>query len=62
MFFKVGQYVISPEVAIPMKIIAINGDQIGCEWVDAKRQLRRETYSADRLKPFKRSRPTTIRF
>ena len=62
MFFKVGQYVISPDVTIPMKIVAINGDQIECEWVDGKRQSKSMTFAADRLKPFKRSRPTTVRF
>ena len=55
-------FIISPDVTIPMKIVAINGDQIECEWVDAKRQPRSRIISADKLKPFKRSRPTTVRF
>jgi len=62
MFFKVGQFVTCPPVTTPMKIIAINGDQIECEWVDAKRQKRSMTVRAELLKPFKRSRPITVRF
>jgi hypothetical protein len=61
-FFKVGQFVTSPPLAIPMKVTAIKGDQIECEWLDAMRHRRTMTVRADLLKPFKRSRPITVHF
>jgi uncharacterized protein YodC (DUF2158 family) len=51
----------SPFGGIPMRVTAINGDQIKCHWFDVKRRLQIHTFRADLLRPFKRGGAIRVR-
>jgi uncharacterized protein YodC (DUF2158 family) len=62
MDFKPGDVVIVRSGGVPMTVSKIVGDEIHCQWLDAKQKAQKGSFDAAVLKPFTRSGPMRVRF
>lgn len=62
MNFKPGDVVIVRSGGVPMTISTITGEDVKCQWLDAKQKRQEGTFNAAVLKKFERRGPIGFRF
>jgi uncharacterized protein YodC (DUF2158 family) len=55
--FKPGDVVIVRSGGVPMTVSKIEGDEVHCQWLDAKQKAQKGSFDSAVLKPFTRSGP-----